>query len=59
LKSKLRLAAFPAESAAELLDASSVAPQLLALLLSGAPGLHRLGLPAHPWPGNKAEDMLH
>jgi NAD(P)-dependent dehydrogenase (short-subunit alcohol dehydrogenase family) len=59
LKSKLRLAAFPAESAAELFDASALAPRLIELLLSGAPGLHRLGLNNAAESASKAQDMLH
>lgn len=42
LKSKLRLAAFPAEAVENVLDARLVAPALIELLQGGAPGLHSI-----------------
>ena len=42
LKSKLRLAAFPAESVNNVLDTRLVAPELITLLASGAPGIHSI-----------------
>ncbi len=42
LKSKLRLAAFPAEALSQVTDAKLLAPGVLDLLLTGVPGIHSM-----------------
>jgi NAD(P)-dependent dehydrogenase (short-subunit alcohol dehydrogenase family) len=42
LKSKLRLAAFPAESVDNVRDPALIAPALLTIMSTGAPGIHRI-----------------
>ena len=42
LKSKLRLAAFPAESIAKVTDAKLLAPALIELFTDAKPGIHTL-----------------
>jgi NAD(P)-dependent dehydrogenase (short-subunit alcohol dehydrogenase family) len=42
LKSKLRLAAFPAEALSQVTDAKRLAPGLLDLLVAGEPGIHSM-----------------
>lgn len=46
LKSKLRLAAFPAESVEKVVDVRAIAPAVIELLHGGTPGIHRI--PARP-----------
>ena len=42
LKSKLRLAAFPAEAISQVTDAKLLAPALIDLLIVAAPGIHHI-----------------
>ena len=42
LKSKLRLAAFPAEAISKVTDAKLLAPALIDLLIDAAPGIHHI-----------------
>ena len=42
LKSKLRLAAFPAEAISQVTDAKLLAPALIDLLIDAAPGIHHI-----------------
>ena len=42
LKSKLRLAAFPAEAISKVTDAKLLAPALIGLLIDAAPGIHHI-----------------